>query len=283
MNDKRFQPGSTLGECLNEYILAERHPRLDELAGDKYPEGKYWVGYRYLDLMAGPTVNVETFCDLSSSGTLIKRKAPLDDGNRWVFRAGVMDELKVAVLTEAQRHSLGLPEKPDWSSAYETQEEALNAQVLLLQGRALNAGGMSNAAVPVLEQALEGLPDSPEIIFELLFAYNATSAYEQVWPLINGLKENGDALRSGLVWREIAYSLFQTGDLENAAMFYGRAFELLPEEDRNNKAEIALNVGLVHFQQGDRAQGSNWLNIAWELAPEGSVVHNKLKQLLKAQ
>lgn len=273
-----FDFDTRIDGTLNSYFLCGERAPLAQLEGASQFGGEFWIGFRYLDPGAGASINVELFCDALPDGTLISTGSPLDVGARWVFRGGVLDDLLALVLGQSQVASLGLPAQPDWLRFYARSLD--DEQSDYQQGRTLNSAGQSPAALPLLLRAWHDAP-GVAVAFELLFAWNASSVPEKTIEWIGELDDDSPVWNSALVWREIAFALAALRDGENALSAYRKALDLLNDDDEVQRAEIAYNAGVVAHQSGDTASRDEFWNLAWQSAPEGSMIHRQLKALIE--
>ena len=106
----------------NIWYLVHNPKQLLQSVGDEYKvDVSYFYGFVYVDHEAGITINVESFCEVASDGTIKITTGPKDDDSRLMMR-DPFARCKLTPLAPEQIKYLDLPDKPDWLSNYTNDE-----------------------------------------------------------------------------------------------------------------------------------------------------------------
>src|SRR5687767_5604227 len=109
---------------INQWVLVHDPRQTMKMDAEQYGVSvSNFVGYVYVDAMAGMTLNIETYCTVDGDN-INPTKGPRDSNSRAMIRIQSFKDFQVKILTEAQRKALNLPDEPDWLQYYKVENQA---------------------------------------------------------------------------------------------------------------------------------------------------------------
>lgn len=170
----------------------------------------------------------------------------------------------IHILTESEIKQLNLPNQPDWLKFYKSNENTVSYYKNI--GYHYNHIGASQNAIEPLLKGYAIQPHFEGLEFELAYAYNATKNHEKAIEILNNAVEND----SGNFWflRELGFAYKNLGNLEKAEETYNKGIAV--SNDKNQKAEMAINMSQSYFQIRNKQKFEEWANITKQYTDKGS-------------
>ena len=263
-------------ECENKWVVSK----------ELNPNDSTFLGFIYLDEVAGYTEQLTSHIKLTSSGDLkltqldssiskISIKVRLSDGESpfLVIRkneAGKetktvrMDgqRCKYAILPDDIVKQLGLPKEPEWLVHY--QKDTTTAAYFTKIGFHLNHVGRSDSALIFLEKAYQLNPRQQGLGFELAFAYNAIENCSKAIEIINIELENSP--NNELLYKELGYAYLHTSQYSDAEKTYIKGIGISTSD--RTKAEMSMNLLNILLHQNRIIEIDIWIKKAKEFAKD---------------
>lgn len=212
----------------------------------------YSFGFIYIDQMAGFSFRFENTFKIDGQKLIASDGKP--ETTLMTYRLEPNTKL-VAELTEDQMKQLNLPKTPEWLKIYKSDESSL--EYLKDIGYHYNHVGASKEALEPLLKAYKIDPDYSGLAFELAFAYNATGQYEKaVTVLDSAIKKNKDQL----LYKELGFAFMNLNKFDEAEKIYSEGIE--SAKDNSIKAEMAINMCAIFFNQKNKPKYDKWLATA---------------------
>ena len=223
-------------------------------------DSSYIFGFIYIDEQAGFTFDYDSRFEITENG-LKKLPSVLDNSLKYRLSTNTA---KVHILTDQELKQLNLPAQPEWLEHYKVNEKEISYLVHI--GYQYNhVGASNNALIPLLE-AYNKEPHFEGLEFELAYAYNATKNHEKAIEVLTKAIEN----QPKFFWyyRELGYAYCNLRNLEKAEKIYKKGISL--SDDKNQKAEMAINMAQSYFNSKDKAKFNKWAKITKQYAEKGS-------------
>ncbi len=221
---------------------------------------KHLVGFVYLDEQAGISFRHHASLLEREGGIILVD--PITDA----IIAARLDSRTVdlAILSDKQLQELKLPKEPNWLSVYKVNEQTDKYQVA--KGRAYNAAGVIDLALPILLKVYEKNPHLEGLEFELAYAYNHIGSFYKAVVVLNKAIENDPD--NFWYYRELGFSFKHLNNLKEAERIYLKGIDL--SNDNYQKAEMAINMVQSFFHVKDRKKFDEWVSILKKYADEDS-------------
>lgn len=221
----------------------------------------YTFGFIYLDNQAGFTFNYESNFQIKED-TLVA--IPKDTTYGFLKYRLEPNTSLVALLNAAQCKQLGLPEKPEWLTAYKADNE--DAAFLTNQGYHYNHVGASHLALQSLLKAYGIEPHFKGLEFELAYAYNALGQFEKSIPILEKAIENNP--NDFYFFRELGYTYINLNRVEDAEETYRKGIKI--SNNDFEKSEMAINMAQYYFHLRNKKKFDEWAKITRKYAEKGS-------------
>jgi tetratricopeptide (TPR) repeat protein len=159
----------------------------------------------------------------------------------------------------------------------EAQRLAPDNPVIELElGKAFAAAGQDDQAIPLLQRALDGNPESPDAMYPLALALQRTNRVPEAIPLLRRVVASQPANAGALT--NLGMALCQAQRAKEAVPVLQRAVVLTPKDVTAHQDLAAAYVQLSQF--GDAVTE---LHTALSLAPSSAQLHYNLGVALKMQ
>lgn len=218
----------------------------------KENQNTYALGFVYLDSEAGYTFSYQG--ELEYKNSEFHKVPRLDTSSNIIMRLD-RNSFNVKVLTDEQVTKLGLANPPEWLQNYKQNADFIETRVL--RASMMNGAGASIKALPILQKAYQEDPHYPGLEFELGYAYNATGSFYKAVIVLNKAIENDPS--NFWYYRELGFSLKHLNNLPEAEKVYRKGIELA--SDKNQVAEMAINMAQSYFHAKDKAKFDEWKSI----------------------
>ena len=235
----------------------------------------YTIVCPYLDLQAGFTMEIRGRFILDAEGHA--RPAPDWPKDEMSLRIRMDHDFVAAPMPPGILKELGLSSSPDFLTYYRPDKET--PETLYRRAYHLNHIQQCQRAISVLEPLYRVKPDQPGVAFELAYAYNATRHADLALPVLEAGCSKGSPDR--LLLRELAFTYLHSGRFKEAVSTYLRCLPLVPESDRVERSEEALNLAFAYGGLKDEANRQEWLAKAKAWAPKGSSVESYFSRQVK--
>lgn len=170
----------------------------------------------------------------------------------------------VHILSENEVKQLNLPNQPDWLKFYKTNDNTVSYYKNI--GYHYNAVGASQNAIEPLLKGYKIEPHYEGLEFELSYAYNATKNHEKAIEILNNAIENDP--ENFWFLRELGFAYKNLGNFEKAEETYNKGIAI--SNDKNQKAEMAINMAQSYFQLKNKQKFEEWANITKQYTEKGS-------------
>lgn len=230
----------------------------------------YTYGFVYIDPQAGFTLHSFGRFTVDMDGNYHAAPNPLPP-DKYSLKIRLDQNGIVAPLPPRGLAQLGLPEKPDWLDLYEDKADSVTHKVNW--GSFYNGIGDSRRAIGFLEPAYKERPDSPKLLFELVYAYNALGRSEDA--IRASKNEFAKNPKDELLCREMAFAYFHLKSYKEAATQYQACIALCGDSESQmaEKSELAMNLSSTYKALADTPNSEVWLEKAKRWAPKGSPVY----------
>ncbi len=220
----------------------------------------YHYGFVYIDAQAGFTFNYESQFALDDNGLTGIPK----DSLAMIKHRLQPNTVKVAVLNEAQREALQLPEIPDWLEVYKSDDN--DVAYLKSIGYHYNHVGACELALTPLLKAYDIEPQHEGLEFELAYAYNHLGRFDDAIKIITKAINNDP--QNFYLFRELGFAMLYSERVEEAEKVYRASLTLA--KTKAEKAEVAINMAAAFFRLQDRTKFDEWAKLVRTNTPEGS-------------
>jgi tetratricopeptide (TPR) repeat protein len=211
----------------------------------------YTYGFIYLDETTGFTFDAGKMFKIDEKGNFVKNVSDTADIS---IKARIPQSWKkVAIIPNHHLKDLGLPETPDWLKFYKENEGS--AEYLTKIGYFYNDVGASHNAIEPLEKAYSIDSTKNDLIFELVYAYNATQEFQKAIQITENTINKGIA--DCLLYRELLYAYKNLDKLPKAENVYETALGIC--DDNSSKSEMAVNLAQTYFFKKDEAKFRKWI------------------------
>ncbi len=231
------------------------------IAFDKNDEDSTYIfGFIYIDEQAGFTFDYDSRFKITNNKL---EKLPRE------FESSIKSRLSpntayVHILNPDEIKQLGLPSEPDWLKHYKTNENKVS--YLTKNGYHYNHVGASKNAIKPLLEAYKIEPNYKGLEFELAYAYNATKNHEQAIEILTKAIENDP--KNFWYLRELGFAYKNIGKLDKAEETYIKGIAI--SDDKNQKAEMAINMAQSYFQTKNKEKFDEWAKITQQYAEKNS-------------
>ncbi|MGN5954061.1 tetratricopeptide repeat protein [Sphingobacterium lactis] len=228
---------------------------------------KHVLGFIYLDPSAGISFRHESHL------FVLNDKLVKDSVNKEAMITARLSEglADIAVLSDLQIQTLGLPKEPNWLSVYKVNEGTSAYQVS--KGLWLNSVNASHLALPILKAVYEKEPKASGLQFELAYAYNHVGSFYKAIVILNKAIE--DEPNNFWYYRELGFALKHLNNLKEADKAYKLGIK--HSNDKMQNAEMSINMLQSYFQVKDRPKFDEWKGIFLKHVEEGSQFLEYLK------
>lgn len=220
----------------------------------------YMFGFIYIDSEAGFTFDLGARFQVTENGLV---KLPRIEDVSMKARLTRNTSL-VAVLSDEQLVELELPAEPEWLHFYKANADT--PEYMRDMGFHCNAAGASERALPFLTQAYALNPKLDGLAFELAYAYNATGRFKEAIPVLEKAIEHDP--KNAFFYREQGFAFKNLGQLEAAEQSYNVGMKLT--KDKQQKAEMAINMAQAYAQQKDVNKFNEWAKLTRKYSEKGS-------------
>lgn len=227
----------------------------------------------YYDQYAGYTLELGETFDIKN-GNLIKQiREDLKTGSTKVRWSNL--KLKVAKLSDQRLKEFKIEKNPEWLSNY--YDDTPTDEDLVDRYSRLNGSGLSDIALPKLEELQKQKFKSAKFYFELAYAYNALGKFSEAEKVIEEANKNG--FNDELLIKEMLYATNNLGNLDLSAKY------LLSNLDKMKtqlfKDENIANM-IVHFFKKNRYKDAlEWVQIYRKNLPKDARYYEKVEELEK--
>ena len=206
-------------------------------------------GFIYIDAQAGLTLQYEGNFTVGPDGKFISKKATENGAVKIRLEP---NSVKVAFLPEHRVKELGHDWVPDWLSAYKQTSDSIGRMVRW--GYFYNHWGESAKALTYLEKAYALDPQKENVEFELAYAYNALSRFNEAIIVLDKaiLRKPAECL----YYKELSYAQIHVNNMSKADEATRSGVQYC--EDKKMKAEICYNLTYTYFKNKDKANFVNW-------------------------
>lgn len=234
------------------------------IAFDKKAEDStYTVGFIYIDETAGFTFNYESPFLIKNNGL---EKLPRILESSFKIRLA-QNTANVAILSDEEISQLNLPKEPDWLKYYKVNEN--ENSYLVRVGLLYNSVGASQNAIEPLLKVYEKEPHFQGLEFELAYAYNAINDFDKAISVLNKAIKNDP--NNFWYYRELGYAFVNQNKIDAAEKTYLRGIRLTKE--KNQRAEMALNMARGYFQIKDKTKFGKWIKLTKKYADKNFQFH----------
>lgn len=225
-------------------------------------EGEYALGFIYLDLDAGLTLQYEGNFSIEKDGQF-KRLGEAEKTNSMKIRLQPNNNL-CAIIPDAKLKDLKVEKTPDWLKIYNADPES--SRTLYSRGFMYNHHDQPAKALIYLEKADKKDPLYNGLQTELAYSYNALGKFD--------LAEK--ALQKAIVadsnncytYKELAYTYTKGGSLEKAIT----TFETMSKMDCKEVSfvtETAYNIAYEYYKKRDEVNFKKWKSEMLKWAKSG--------------
>ena len=226
----------------------------------KEDDSTYIYGFIYIDEQAGFTFDYASRFKINQN-TLEKLPNEMESSIKSRLSPNTAN---VHILTENEIKQLNLPNQPEWLKSYKTNENSVS--YLKNIGFHFNAVGASKNAIEPLLKAYKIEPHYVGLEFELAYAYNATKNHDKAIEILNEAIKNDP--KNFWFLRELGFAYKNLGNLEKAEETYKKGISL--SSDKNQKAEMAVNMAQSYFQTKNKKKFEEWAKITKQYSEKGS-------------
>lgn len=170
----------------------------------------------------------------------------------------------VHILSEKELKQLNLPNQPDWLKLYKPNENTVSYFKNI--GYHYNHIGASQNAIAPLLKGYAIDPQFKGLEFELAYAYNATKNHEQAIVILTKAIEKDPT--NFWFLRELGFAYKNLDNIEKAEETYKKGISIA--NDKNQKAEMAINMAQSYFQINNKQKFEEWANLTKENTEKGS-------------
>lgn len=227
----------------------------------------------YYDQSAGYTLQLGETFDIKN-GNLLKQKNEDEKISSTKVRWNNL-KLKVAKLSDQRLKEFKIEKNPEWLENY--YPKTITSEDLVDRYSRLNGSGLSDIALPKLEELHKQKYKSENFYFELAYAYNALGKYSEAEKVIVEANQNG--FNDELLIKEMLYAKNNLGNIDVSAKY------LLSNLDKMKtqlfKDENIANM-IVHFyKQGRYKDALEWVQVYRENLPKDARYYEKVAELEK--
>lgn len=223
-------------------------------------DSTYIFGFIYIDEQAGFTFDYGSRFKIAQNNL---EKLPNEMEGSLKSRLST-NTANVHILSENEIKQLNLPYQPDWLKFYKTNENTVSYYKNI--GFHYNAVGASKNAIEPLLKAYKIEPHYKGLEFELAYAYNATQNYEKTIEILDKAIKNDP--ENFWFLRELGFAYKNLGNLEKAEETYKKGISI--STDKNQKAEMAVNMTQSYFQIKNKPKFEEWAKITKQYTDKGS-------------
>jgi len=216
-------------------------------------------GFIYIDPEAGLTFDLAGTFHIDQDGKFIPKK---NDSISIKHRLEPNETL-VALIPETKFGELQIPAVPVWLQYYKTDTTAI--VTFYRRGYLYNAWNEYEMALTYLEKGEKKDPAFKGLSFELGYAYNALGKFEKAIAVLESAVKRNPA--DCYLYKELSYAQIHMGQLDKAAATCAKGISLC--EDKDMKAEIALNLAQQFYKQKDQQQFKHWADETKKWAADG--------------
>ncbi|HRE77168.1 MAG TPA: tetratricopeptide repeat protein [Flavobacterium sp.] len=220
----------------------------------KEVDSLYPIGFVYLDLQAGFTLNYEGTIQLKNDGSFKINK--IDENYSSKIRLEPYKTSNVYIIPNDKLKEIGLPEIPDWLKIYLPSNDQ-SIETLKDYGFQFNHLGACEKALTYLEKAYKMNPHYDGLEFELAYAYNHLGQYEKAILVLEKAINNNS--KNYLFYRELGHSyVFQNkNNLAEKTILEG----IKMTESDFEKSELAFKMSQRYFLIKNRKKFDEWTTI----------------------
>lgn len=246
--------------CENQWVLLPGKP--NDTIND--------YGFIYLDRQAGFTFNYEGRYYIKDKKQLVLLPTGSDGVVKYRLKPNTV---KVEPMSDSFRELLKLPKEPDWLSIYRKGEEEIDA--LIKRGYHYNHVGGSDLAIPILLKAYQKNPHAETLEFELSYAYNATEQFDKTIEVLDKAIKHDP--KNFWFYRELGYAYVHLDKFAKAEEIYKKGISITQE--KNQQAEMALNMTGAYYRTKNRKKFDEWLSVAKKYTDENSPYYEHLQKM----
>jgi len=223
-------------------------------------DSTYIYGFIYIDEQAGFTFDYGSRFKVNQN-TVEKLPNEMESSIKSRLSPNTAN---VHILSENEVKQLNLPNQPDWLKFYKTNDNTVSYYKNI--GYHYNAVGASQNAIEPLLKGYKIEPHYEGLEFELSYAYNATKNHEKAIEILNNAIENDP--ENFWFLRELGFAYKNLGNFEKAEETYNKGIAI--SNDKNQKAEMAINMAQSYFQLKNKQKFEEWANITKQYTEKGS-------------
>jgi len=223
-------------------------------------DSTYIYGFIYIDEQAGFTFDYDSRFKINQ-----KTLESLPNEMKSSIKSRLSpNTANVHILTANEIKQLNLPNQPDWLKLYKSNENTVIYYKNI--GYHYNHIGASQNAIEPLLKGYAIEPHFEGLEFELAYAYNATKNHSKAIEILNKAIKND----SNNFWflRELGFAYKNIENLEKAEETYKKGIAI--SNDKNQKAEMAINMAQSYFQIKNKQKFEEWVNITKKYIDKGS-------------
>jgi tetratricopeptide (TPR) repeat protein len=247
-------------QCENRWVV------LPKKAG----ETKYSMGYVYIDMQAGFTLQLEGSMYINQYGNYVHLLADTNYDAKIRYQPGMS---KMAILPPEALIQMDLPDTPAWMYNYISSGNTVSD--LVRRGYFYNHAGASAYALNPLEQAYKMDPAAKGLAFELAYAYNSLEDYDKAEMVLRAAIERNPA--NFFYYRELGFSLAHNGKIAEAEEVYRKGISL--SKDSQQKAEMAINMAQAYFNEGNKNKFKEWAKITKKYSSRNSELYKYIRYM----
>lgn len=229
----------------------------------KEVDSLYPIGFVYLDLQAGFTLNYEGTIQLKNDGSFKIDK--IDENYSSKIRLEPYKTSNVYIIPNDKLKEIGLPEIPDWLKIYLPSNDQ-SIETLKDYGFQFNHVGACEKALTYLEKAYKMNPHYDGLEFELAYAYNHLGQYEKAITVLDKAIRNN--AKNYYFFRELGFAYVKQNKIDLAEKTYLKGIKM--SDNDFEKSEMALNMAQGYFHTKNRKKFDEWAKITRQYAKPNS-------------
>jgi len=232
-------------------------------------DSSHSYGFIYIDEQAGLTLNLEGSFKIASDNKFVPTK--MDSTNVKVRLEP--NNVKVAIIPNSKFEELQISEIPDWLKYYKTDTASIER--LFKWGFLYNSWDESVKALTFLEKAQKINSKYKGLEFELAYAYNSLAQYDKAIPVLESAIE--DMPNDCLLYKELSYAQMHFGSLAKASVTCKKGISIC--SDKELRAEIAYNLAYQYYLKKDKDNFADWASETKKWASKGGEISNAISKL----
>ncbi|MFZ4456856.1 MAG: leucine-rich repeat domain-containing protein [Bacteroidales bacterium] len=228
-NIKLLKHDNFYADCENRYVV---------LPNNSDPN-KFFVGFVYLDQVAGYTFNAEMNISTDEKGE-IKTFEKANPMAILKLRLG-RNTTPLALFPNELLGKMNLKEEPEWLAIYKTPDPVKHD---IIAATHLNGQGYYERAVLLLEKQKVANPHAQNLEFELGYSYNSIDQYDKSIDLLeNAIKISN---KNPLLYKELGFAFQKKGEYKEAISILKKGISVAEENHKSTKAEMAYNIAVAY-------------------------------------